>query len=232
MEDFSLIILCKKGSHLLPLTLDTLKPQQGAFEVLLLDGEGTGRLQDLVARYPELKLRILNARGRNLGEMMNEGLGLARGKYIQFLEPGDRYISQHGLEFLSTLIERQPHLVYANSLNRGAISSTDFISARSPLFLKSKIFELGGFDRRLSTCPTMDILCRLFLDRKAQTVFCNRVLIQSEPSAPLPLRETCKILYRHFGLFRALKRLFFQNRSQLFQRAKTFVKDAFWRKEN
>ena len=136
MEDFSLIILCRKLGHLIPQTLDTLKPQKGAFEVLILDAEGTNRLGDLAKSYPELKLRILDTRGISLAEMMNEGVGLARGKYIQFLEPGDRYISQHGLEFLSTLIERQPHLVYANSLNRGAISSTDFISARSPLFLR------------------------------------------------------------------------------------------------
>jgi hypothetical protein len=232
MEDFSLIILCKKGNHLLPSTLDTLKPQNGSFEVLLLDGEGIGRFKDLVDSYPELKLRILNVRGCNLGEMMNEGLGLSRGKYIQFLEPGDRYISQHGLEFLSTLIEKQPHLVYANSLNRGAMSPTDFLSARSPWFLKSKIFELGGFDPRLSTCPTMDILCRLFLDQKAETLFCNRVLVQSELSSPLPLRETCKILYRYFGVWRTLKRLFSQNRPQLIQRATTFIKEAFWRNEN
>lgn len=229
--DFSLIILCMKGNHLLPLTLDTLKSQKGSFEVLLLDAEGKGRLKELIQRYPELKLRILNTHGSNLGEMMNVGLGLARGKYIQFLEPGDRYISQHGLEFLSTQIERRPHLIYANSQHR-EIGPAHFISARSPWFLKSKLFELGGFDRRLSFSPSMDLLCRLFLDPKAQTVFCDRILVHSAVPAQQSLRETCKIFYRHFGIWGALKRIFFQNSSQVVHRTTTFIKAAFCRSES
>jgi glycosyltransferase involved in cell wall biosynthesis len=231
MEDFSLIILCRGQRHLLPLTLDTLKPQNGSFEVLLLDGEGSGRLSELAHSYPELKIRVQNAEARNLAEMMNEGLGLARGKYIQFLEPGDRYISQHGLEFLSTLIKQEPHLVYAHSLVKGGISNDEFITARFPWFLKSKLFELGGFDRRLSSCPSMDLLCRLFRDQKTQAVFCRRVLVDSDAEAEVPLRESYKILYRHFGLFRALKWLFFQDRSQWFRKAGAFFKGAFWKGE-
>lgn len=231
MEDFSLIILCRGRRHLLPLTLDTLSPQSGSFEVLLLDGEGSGRLKELIQRYPELKMRVQNASGRNLGEMMNEGLGLARGKYIQFLEPGDRYISQHGLEFLATLITNEPHLVYAHPLVRGGISHVDFITARSPWFLKSKLFELGGFDRQLAECPAMDLLCRLFQDRKTEAVFCRRVLVDSEMDQAVPLRETCKILYRHFGFLATLKWIFLQDRSQILHRTAAFIKEAFWRNE-
>lgn len=232
MEDFSLIILCRGRKHLLPLTLDTLKPQGGSFEVLLLDGEGSGRLKELVQCYPELKMRIQNTSGKNLAEMMNEGLGLARGKYIQFLEPGDRYISQHGLEFLKTLIEREPHLVYAHSLNRGGIFPVDFISARSPWFLKSKLFELGGFDRCFSFCPSMDLLCRLFRDQKTQAVFCRRVLVDAEKQPAVPLREACKILYRHFGLWHTLKWFFSHDHSQWMHRVSVFVKEAFKGNEN
>ena len=227
MEDFSLIILCRGRRHLLPLTLDTLKPQSGSFEVILLDGEGSGRLKEQIPLYPELKMRVQDASGRNLAEMMNEGIGLAKGKYIQFLEPGDRYISQHGLEFLSTLIGNEPHLVYASTRAREGISQGDFITARSPWFLRSKILELGGFDQKLSRCPAFDLLCRLFHDQKTEAVFCRRVLIDSEGQTA-PVRETCKVLYRHFGFWHTLKWVFVQDRSQMFRRAASFFKEAFW----
>ena len=197
----------------------------------MLDGEGSNRLKEIVQHYPELKITTRNTKGHNLAEMMNEGLGLARGKYIQFLEPGDRYISQHGLEFLSTLVANNPHLVYANSLSRGAVSSSDFISTRSPWFLKSKLFELGGFDRRLSECPAMDLLCRLFQDRKTEAVYCRRVLIDTEMDPKVPVRESCKVLYRHFGFWHTLKWVFLQDRSQILRRTAAFVKAAFWKSD-
>ncbi|HSX11777.1 MAG TPA: hypothetical protein VLF94_08690 [Chlamydiales bacterium] len=202
MEDFSLIILCRGHRHLLPLTLDTLKPQQGSFEVLLLDGEGSGKLAEHLSRYPELKLRVQDASGRNLPQMMNEGVASARGKYVQFLEPGDRYISQHGLSFLGTLIKTEPPLIYTSSLDKDGVVLSDLMTAHSPCLLRSKVLELGGFDTKLSSSPTLDLLCRL---QPTQTTFCRRVLIDSPKTSPVPLWETCKILYRHFGLWRALK---------------------------
>jgi glycosyltransferase involved in cell wall biosynthesis len=228
MDDFSLIILCRGRRHLLPLTLDTLKPQSGAFEVLLLDGEGSGRLAEQVSRYPELSMRVQSVSGKNLAEMMNEGVRLARGRYVQFLEPGDRYISQHGLEFIGTLIQKEPHLIYASPLEQGGISPADLIMSRSPWFLKSKVLEMGGFDKKLSSCPSLDLLCRM-QNQEAKSVFCKRVLVDSEKEPAVPLRETCKVLYRHFGLWRALKWIFVQDHSLTLRRTLSSLKEAFWK---
>jgi hypothetical protein len=226
MIDFSLIILCKEKSHLLPLTLDTLKFQEGAFEVLLLNGEKGGSLSDLVHSYPDLKLRIQNSSSRSLSEMMNEALRLARGQYVQFLEPGDCYISQHGLQFLSTLIEKKPHLIYANAFGKEQLA--DFITARSPWFLKEKLLALGGFDPLLKTCASMDLLCRLFQDKNRHVLFCRRVFLNTDIHKTVPIRETCWILYRHFGLWQAIRWVFFQDQSRWLRRSLAFFKRAFW----
>jgi hypothetical protein len=231
MEDFSLIILCRGRRHLLAPTLDTLKPQTGSFEVLLLAPDASLRLKELVDHYPNLKIKIQNTSTSNVAEMMNEGLKLSQGKYIQFLEPGDRYISQHGLEFISSLIPQEPHIIYSHSLTKSGVIHADPITARAPWFLRSKLFELGGFDRRLHSCPSLDILCKLSRDQKTRSILCGRVVVDSE--APIiPLRETCRVLYRHFGLFHALKWVFSHDRSQWLQRITTFIKEAFWRAEN
>ncbi len=222
MEDFSLIILCKRQIHLLPLTLDTLKAQKGAFEVLML-GNMKG---DLAKQYPELNLRTSKGIGNTLGELMNEAVSIAKGKYIQFLEPGDRYISQQGLEYLKTLIEDEPHLIYANSLFKGGMFYANTMNARSFWLLKTKFFELGGFDSRLNH-PTIDFLCRLMRDQTAKSIFCKRVLIDSALPDFAPIRETCRVLYRHFGARFVVKWLLFNER--FFSRALAFLKDAFWR---
>lgn len=229
MEDFSLIILCAGKGHLLPLTLDTLKSQSGSFEVLLLDPKGDNRLEEMAQKYPELKIRFQKVSGTRLGEIMNEGAGLAKGKYIQFLEPGDRYISQQGLQFLTSLIQKEPHLIYSHALNRGELAQGEFITATSPWFLKSKIFEMGGFDQKLGTGSAMDLLCRLFRDQKTHAIFCKRVFVHSEKPPSISIQETYRILYRHFGFWHALKWVFSQGRPRLIDRALTFFRQAFWR---
>lgn len=226
MEDFSLIILCKGRRHLLPLTLDTLKPQSGGFEVLLLDGDGSGRAAEEVKRYPELNMRVQSVPGKNLAEMMNEGMRLARGKYVQFLEPGDRYISQHGLAFLGTLVHKEPHLIYASPVEQGSISPGELITARSPWFLKSKVIEMGGFDQKLSLCPALDLLCRM-QNQKVPSISCKRVLIDSASAPSIPLWETCKVLCRHFGFWRAFQWLLVQDHSQTLRSISSFLKRAF-----
>lgn len=230
MDDFSLIILCREKRHLLPLTLDTLIPQAASFEVILLDGEGSGRLNEHIERYPQLKMRAINASGRTLPEMMNEGIRLSNGKYVQFLEPGDRYLSQHSLSFLTTLIDKKPHLVYGSSLSHRDITHDELIMARCPWYLRSKLLEIGGFDKKFSQLPALDLHCRLSRDTSLQTIACRRVLIDA-PTAKIPLRETCKILYRHFGFWHAFKWVFVQDRSHLFQRLVRFLKEAFWKSD-
>lgn len=241
---FSLVILVSKERHLLPLTLDTLKLQSGSFEVVLLNG-AKGHFGDLAHRYPQLSIRVQEASSRNLAEMMNEGVHLAQGKYIQFLEPGDRYISQHGLAYLEELIQKNgtPHLIYfKSSLMRGGngIPRPVYLdlehlqkgtAAVSPWFLKEKVVEAGGFDRRLLLRPTLDLLCRLFR-LGVQVISSPRVLTDFEPhqiGAFGYTRETCRILYRHFGLWSAFKWMFVQDHSQAFNKTAQFLKQAFWK---
>ena len=221
MEDFSLNLLCRGRSHLLPSTLDSLKAQNGSFEVILLDAEGSGRLQELANRYEGLNIRVENATTHNLAQMMNLGVKHSRGKYIQFLEPGDRYISQYGLSFLTDLIVKEPHLITARGVS---------LEARSHWLLRSKILELGGFDEHLIFRPMLDLLCRFEKQGIAPTV-AGRVLVDTPKEAVGSLFETVKILYLHFGVAYAVRWLINGNLNFL-RRIGAFFRDAFWKNEN
>lgn len=220
MEDFSLNLLCRGQSHLLPSTLDSLKAQVGSFEILLLDAEGSGRLEELARRYDSLNIRVEKATSRNLAEMMNIGVAQSKGKYIQFLEPGDRYISQYGLSFLKDLIGKEPHLISARGVNQ---------EAKSHWLLRSKILEIGGFDEHLTFRPMLDLLCR-FEKQGIEPTVCGRVLVDSGKELIGSIFETLKIFHRHFGLKYALKWLF-QGNSNFLRHVREFFRDAFWRNE-
>jgi glycosyltransferase involved in cell wall biosynthesis len=221
MEDFSLNLLCRGRSHLLTSTLDSLKPQSGAFEIILLDGEGTGRLNELAARYGSLNIRVEKALKLNLAEMMNLGVSISRGKYVQFMEPGDRYISQYGLSFLTELIQNEPSCIAAKCVLQ---------DAQSHWLLRKSILALGGFDERLSFRPMLDLLCR-FEKQGIKPLLCGRVLVDSPKESMGSNFETFRVLYRHFGLKYTLKWLI-EGRSNIFRRVAAFVKDAFWRDSN
>lgn len=218
MEDFSLNLLCRGPLHLLPATLDSLKPQEGSFEILLLDGDGSGRVQALASRYQGLNIRIESVPKMSLSQMMNAGVALSKGKYIQFLQPGERYISQYGLSHLTELIQQKPPFISAKGVSQ---------DTHSHWFLRSKVQSLGGFDEHLSFSPMLDLLCR-FEKLGIQPALCARVLIDSPKQAGGSLIETCKVLYRYFGLKHTVKWLVRGYASPL-KRVLSFFKEAFWK---
>ncbi|HSX25835.1 MAG TPA: glycosyltransferase [Chlamydiales bacterium] len=249
---FSLAILIRKGRHLLPLTLETLKNQSNHnFEILLLDGEGSGRLPELAKQYPELKIRVQDMKGKKIGEMMNEGIRLARAQYVQFLEPGDRYISQYGLSHVAKLIEENhhPHLVYSAYLWQSPDQPPQAVSYplnaerllkgtifRFSWFSKEMLTKLGGFDIHFSHRPAFELLCRLFLDREIRAIHTRRIFTDSEPQRTLAAdvmgfaNDTFRILYRHFGFWPALKWIFIQDHFPVLRWAAAFLKHAFWKR--
>lgn len=221
MEDFSLNVLCRGQSHLLTTTLDSLRGQNASFEILVLDAEGSGKLEDLARHYQDLNIRIENAKACNLAQMMNLGLAQSRGKYIQFLEPGERYLSPHGLSFLKEFVQKEPHLISACGVLQ---------EAKSHWLLRKKILEEGGFDERLSFRPMLDLLCRLER-RGVEPVMCRRVLVDGPPESIGSIFETWKVLYRHFGFSHAFKWMF-KNYVERAKQISTSFKNGFFEKEN
>ena len=101
---FSIIILCHKAHHLLPLTLKSIEAQdQKQIEVLLF-GE-MAVLKKIAGSYPTLPLRLFSSKETTVSGVMNEGIRAAVGVYLQFLYPGERFLSQQGLAYLSALIK-------------------------------------------------------------------------------------------------------------------------------
>lgn len=253
---FSIIILARGAQHLLPLTLDTIKSQsEKRFEVLLVGNEPLSRLRNIAYSYPGMSIRVCSSGEGDVSDMMNAGIHASQGKYLQFLYPGDRFISQQGLSYLQELIHdsAEPHLVYSGFLMRGPEGPPQAVSfplnremlqkgmfptvSRSSWFLKKSLIELGGFDTRLRYRSAFDFICRLFQKKGLKVVYSRRVLTDSEPHRTSPREmagyasETCRILYRHFGLWHALRWMFVQDHLKVLGWVARLVKQAFWKSE-
>ena len=244
---FSFIAFVDDDKHFLCSTLDSLRSQTDKrFEVVLIDGIGHGKVEEVVKPYSDLSIRIHPGIGKTGSERMNEGAGLARGKYLQFLHPGDRYLSREGLSYLAELIDghNEPHLIYSGFLIRGSeailfpLNSETLqkgVFSRESWFLRKAVLDMGGFDAALSYRSAFDLLCRFFFKQGGLRSVCSRrVLTDTEPKAPLPRAmmgyavETYRILYRHFGLWTAIRWVFVQNHLQMFRWLGSHFKRAFW----
>ena len=245
---FSIVILARGGLHLLPLTLDTIKSQsEKGFEVVIV----SNCKQEIARLYPDEQVCV--SKNRHVSEMMNEGIRAAKGRYLQFLDPGDRFLSPQGLSYLRQLIQesREPHLVYSGFLMRGPDDAPQAVSFsfnqetlqkgmfpnhfRSSWFRRDSLQELGGFDKMLTHRPALDLLCRLYQKKDLKVVYSRRVLTDSEPYRTSFMEmfgyaeETCRILYRHFGLWSALKWIFVQDHLKMLRWISRLFRQAFWK---
>lgn len=244
---FSIIILARGPLHLLPLTLDTIQSQsERGFEVIVVSNSK----EPIASSVSEF--RILRSNETKTSEMLNIGIQAARGRYLQFLDPGDRFLSHQGLSYLRQLItdSREPHLVYSGYLMRGpddppeAVSFSFnqetlqrgmFPSLRSSWFRRDSLEALGGFDGHYAYRPAFDFLCRLSQKKQLKVVYSRRVLTDSEPHFFSPkeimgyAKETCCILFHHFGLWHALRWIFVQDHLNMLRWTVRLVKQAFWK---
>ena len=247
---FSIVILVPGSDHLLPLTLDTIRSQtEKRFEVLLVGKGPVDPLRKISSSYESFPIRVLSVQGDL--SMMNEGAIAATGKYLQFLYPGDRFLSQGGLAYLQELMadSHLPDLVYSGFLMRSPEGSPHAVSFPlnrknlqkgmfpimpcSSWFLKESLMELGGFDDRFRYRSPFDLLCRLYQKKGVRVVYSRRVLTDSEPHRTRPREmagyaaDTCRILYRHFGLWHAMRWIFVQDHLNVLRWTAYLIRQAF-----
>lgn len=249
---FSIVLLVKDSRHLLPLTLDTLNAQlERNFEVILVGGKEVHKLKELVSHYPEMKIDLCLSGSKTISGLMNEGMKMARGKYLQFIEAGDRFLSQHGLSYVKELIEESggPHLAYSGFLMRGPDGPPHAMTfplnlqilqrgmvptvLRSSWFLKETVLGLGGFNGKLTHRSAFDLLCKLFLKKGLRAVYTRRVVTDSELQRANPREmigyasETFRILYRYFGIWHALRWIFVQDHLNILSWCWRLIRQAF-----
>jgi len=106
--DISIITVTYNAAQTLPPTLDSIAAQTFRnFELLVIDGlstDGTQRLAELFQKqHDDLQMTLVSKRDDGIYDAMNTGLMLAKGRYIVYLNAGDRL---HASDTLATVAQQ------------------------------------------------------------------------------------------------------------------------------
>lgn len=146
----TVIIPTYNCAQTLSMTLDSIIQQNYPHcEIIVIDSGSTDRTLELLhTYYPEIQL--FSAPAYKIYHMLNLGIGLAKGEYVNFLFPGDFHIHSHTIAQMMAFALQMgnPDLVYCATLLR------DGISEPKSLFrlLNLKLLEKGQQPTSLQAC--------------------------------------------------------------------------------
>lgn len=232
----SIIIPTLNCAHTIGLTLENLLNQDyPLMEVIVIDAGSTDRTLEVVKSYRHHAVKIYSVSGYYRYEMLNKGITHASGMYLNFLFPGDFYISRSTLKIMMSMAMSHdtPSLVFCGTLLRDGKSEPKILfrhlslkilkRGQQPTSLQSCWFKKDVFNKvgKFNTSYTMrggyELLCRFVLKGGLQTVATPRVLTDYDlryVTKDMVIRhflETFKTIRKYFGIWDLLTWFFRQN---------------------
>lgn len=232
----SIILAIDMAHHLASLTLASIVAQtEKDFEIIVVETGSSKHDLQMLKEYSEAIKRVFTTTSGSHAHMFNRGLALASGEYVQFLSPGDVYLSEESLASLREAIEKQkgPDIFITSFLKRDEISQPEAmqnacsietlkkgeIPSRLPCcFFKKKLVQsLKGFSKEVSRREGFDLFCRMLQSNLPTIGSFPRVIMDYEVQRKSPkeillyVYETLKIIKQHFGWGSTLKWIFIYN---------------------
>ncbi|MDE5758035.1 MAG: glycosyltransferase [Allobaculum sp.] len=113
----SVITITYNSSETLPLTMESIAEQTFKdFEHIIVDGASKDDTIIVARRMGSRELRIISEPDDGLYHAMNKGLKMARGRYLIFLNSGDRFHSADTLKAYADAISKSnPDIIYGDT---------------------------------------------------------------------------------------------------------------------
>ena len=226
----SVITITYNAADTLPLTMESVAEQTFMdFEHLVVDGASKDDTIILARRMGTQGIRILSEPDKGLYDAMNKGLRMARGRYLIFLNSGDRFHAPDTLTaYADAVFERNPDIIYGetdimdiegNRLGPRHLSAPEILTVDS--FSKGMLICHQAFMVRKDIAPLYDTDYRFSADydwcircikasRAGDRVNLNRVTIDyladglTEKNKKASLMERFKIMASHHGSVKAI----------------------------
>lgn len=158
------IITCTYNAHAtLGRTLRSVDEQTFRnYEHLVLDGDSTDGTAEVVAAHPNERRRFLSEPDHGLYDAMNKGISMATGKYLIFLNAGDKFHSADTLGRLARAAAEHgtPGILYGQTVlvdDKGLNPRPRHLSAPEHLTLKS-------FAKGMTVCHQSFVALRKLVD--------------------------------------------------------------------
>ena len=226
----SVITITYNAADTLPLTMESVAEQAFRdFEHIVVDGASTDDTITLARRLGRPELRIVSEPDKGLYDAMNKGIKLARGRYLIFLNSGDRFHSADTLKaYAEAITERNPDIIYGETdivdiegkkIGPRHLSVPDILTVDS--FSKGMLICHQAFMVRKDIAPLYDTDYRFSADydwcircikasRAGDRVNLRRVTIDyledgmTEKNKKASLMERFKIMAAHYGSMKAV----------------------------
>lgn len=232
----SIIIPTRNDAKKIGFTLDSLIAQDYPdFEILVIDAASSDRTIEIVKSFRNEKIHLSSVSSSNRFEMLNKGIFLARGSYLNFIFPGDYYLNPFTLQVMMhfALAKDRPKLVYCGCFIREGSKEPKVLfkhftleqlkcgkqptSLQSCWFHRMVFHEIGKFDARYQVRGGFDLLSRFMLYERLSYAGLRRILTEydlrdiAQETLFRHFYETLRIILRHFGVKAMLSWLFRQN---------------------
>lgn len=226
----SVITITYNAAETLPLTMESVAEQTFKdFEHIVVDGASKDDTIILARRMGTRRLRILSEPDKGLYDAMNKGLKMAHGRYLIFLNSGDRFHSADTLKaYADTIAERNPDIVYGDTdivdiegkrigprhLSAPEILTVDSFSkgmliCHQAFMVRKDISPLYDTDYQFSADYDWCIRC-IKASRAGDRVNLHRVTIDyladglTEKNKKASLVERFRIMSAHYGSMKAI----------------------------
>lgn len=116
MPLFSIITVCYNAAGTIERTLQSVASQSFTdYEHIVADGASRDSTVEITKRYPHAK--VVSEPDKGIYDAMNKGLSRAQGKYLIFLNAGDKFHCADTLRTIADAIERHdtPGIVYGQT---------------------------------------------------------------------------------------------------------------------
>ena len=227
---FSIITVTWNAADVIAPTIQSVQRQTSSdYEMLIIDGASTDDTLAIVRQASIASLRVFSEPDNGLYDAMNKGIARARGRYLLFLNAGDKFADDTVLARLAMLTADNPGVIYGQTqlvdaegqvVGKRHLTAPKKITANS--FLNGMVVCHQAFAARRDLVPDYDLQYKLSADYD----WCIRVLKKSPANAyagkePIisyladgmttrhhraSLMERYRIMCRHYGTAKATLR--------------------------
>lgn len=226
----SVITITYNAADTLPLTMESVAEQTFKdFEHIIVDGASTDDTIILARRMGRSDLRISSEPDKGLYFAMNKGLKMARGRYLIFLNSGDRFHAADTLQAYGDAISsRNPDIIYGDTdivdiegkrIGPRHLSAPDMLTVDSfsegmlichqAFMAKKDIAPMYDTDYKFSADYDWCIRC-IKASRAGDRVNLHRITIDyladglTDKNKKASLMERFKIMSAHYGSMKAI----------------------------
>ena len=226
----SVVTITYNAAETLPITMESVAEQTFKdFEHVLIDGASTDDTITIARKMGTPLLRIVSEPDHGLYDAMNKGIKFAHGRYLLFLNSGDKFHAADTLQAYADAIDRSnPDIIYGdtdivdmegNRLGPRHLSVPDILTEDSfsrgmlichqAFMVRKDIAPLYDTDYRFSADYDWCIRC-IKASRAGDRVNLKRVTIDyledgmTDHNKKASLIERFKIMAAHYGAMKAI----------------------------